>query len=84
MDATFFLTIYDAWGERKLERFRKLGLEVEVLWRRPIEEKGLHAAEIRRLMLQGEPWEHLVPNSTRELMELWDIPNRIKTNGKDL
>jgi nicotinamide-nucleotide adenylyltransferase len=79
MNATFFLTIYDAWGERKLEQFRNLGLKVEVLWRKPIEEKGLRAADIRRHMQQGKPWGHLVPASTRELMKTWDIPERIRT-----
>ncbi len=78
LDATFFLTIYDAWGERKLEQFKNLGLIVEVLWRKPIQEKGLRAAEIRRLMVQGEPWEHLVPDSTRKLIKAWDIPGRLR------
>jgi len=84
MDATFFLTIYDAWGERKLEQFQNLGLKVEVLWRKPIEEKGLRAAEIRRLMVQGEAWEHQVPISTRELMKAWDIPTRLRTLDTDI
>ena len=84
MDATFFLTIYDSWGERKLDQFQNLGLRVEVLWRKPIEEKGLRAAEIRRHMQQGEPWEHLVPRSTRELMKAWDIPVRLRTLATDL
>ncbi|MFC1580583.1 nicotinate-nucleotide adenylyltransferase [Thermodesulfobacteriota bacterium] len=77
MDARFFLTIYDAWGEKKLAQFQNIGLEVEVLWRKPIEDKGLRASEIRGYMLQGKPWQHLVPESTRELIEVWDIPNRL-------
>jgi len=78
MEATFFLTIYDEWGESKLLQFKDLGLNVEVLWRKPIEEKGLHAADIRSRMLQGAPWKHLLPDSTRELMAVWDIPNRLR------
>lgn len=83
MDATFFLTIYDAWGERKLEQFQELGLRVEVLWRKPIEEKGLRAAEIRQRMLEEKPWDHLVPDSTRELMKAWDIPDRLRALERD-
>ena len=41
LTATFFLTIYDDWGERKLQMFQSLGLTTEVLWRRPLAEKGL-------------------------------------------
>jgi len=78
MDGTFFLTIYDAWGERKLQQFQDLGLKVEVLWRRPIEEKGQTAAEIRRRMRTGEPWEDQVPQSTAGLMKAWDIPGRLR------
>ena len=79
MEATFFLTIYDSWGEKKLQQFESLGLMVEVLWKRTLEEKGLRAGEIRRRMLKGDHWEHLVPRSTRELMKAWDIPNRLCT-----
>ncbi len=61
MDATFFLTIYDAWGEKKLNIFQSLGLKTEVMWRRPLEEKGLSAGNIRKLIIAGKPWEHLVP-----------------------
>ena len=84
LDATFFLTIYDAWGERKLEQFRTLGLKVDVLWRKPIEEKGLRASDIRNHMQRGEAWEHLVPGSTRKLMKKWDIPARLRAIAADL
>jgi nicotinamide mononucleotide adenylyltransferase len=79
MDATFFLTIYDDWGRRKLERFRTLGLNVEILWERPLTEKGISGKEVRLRMVEGKPWEDLVPESTRRLMQSWDIPARLKT-----
>lgn len=78
LDATFFVTIYDDWGRRKLERFRSLGLKVEVLWERPLTQKGLSANDVRLRMINGEPWEDLVPQSTRQLMELWDISARLQ------
>jgi nicotinamide-nucleotide adenylyltransferase len=78
MDAMFFLTIYDDWGRRKLERFRSLGLQTEVLWEKPPDEKGISASEVRRRMAEGEPWEGLVPPATRRLMEEWDIPGRLR------
>ena len=78
LDAVFYLTIYDQWGRRKLEMLRSLGLKTEVMWERPREEKGICAADVRQLMAQGQPWEHLVPPSTAELMKLWGIPERLR------
>jgi nicotinamide mononucleotide adenylyltransferase len=78
MQTTFFLTIYDQWGNRKLERFEALGLKIEVLWSRPSHEKGLRGTEVRRRMGSGEAWEHLVSASVRELMNSWKIPERIR------
>jgi nicotinamide mononucleotide adenylyltransferase len=81
LDAVFYLTIYDQWGRRKLEMLRSLGLKTEVLWEKSREEKGICAADVRQLMAQGRPWEHLVPGSTAKLMKLWDIPERLRGIG---
>jgi len=78
MDSTFFLTIYDEWGERKLRYFRDLGLKIEILWEKRREEKGLTSTEIRERMVRLEPWEHLVPPSTAVLMKQWAIPSRLR------
>ena len=50
LDAVFFLTIYDDWGEKKLKMFQDLGLKTEILWRRPLSEKGLSSSTIRELI----------------------------------
>ncbi len=88
LQATFFVTIYDDWGRKKLERFRSLGLTTEILWERPLTQKGLSAHDIRLRMAQGEPWNHLVPPSTGRLMELWNIPARLRelqeTDSRDV
>ena len=79
LEATFFLTIYDSWGERKQAHFQSLGLRTHVLWRRSNDKKGLSGAFIRDKMLAGEAWEHLVPPSTARLVKLWDIPGRLRS-----
>jgi nicotinamide mononucleotide adenylyltransferase len=79
MDATFFLTIYDEWGERKLQLFESLGLKVEILWRKPSTEKGLTASAIRRLMGLDQPWEHLVPAAVARLVREMEFLQRLKT-----
>jgi nicotinamide-nucleotide adenylyltransferase len=78
LDATFFLTIYDAWGEKKLEMFKSLGLKTEVLWRKPLSEKGITSTDIRRRILSGEAWEQLVPHTVARLLEELDILKRLK------
>lgn len=83
MDATFFLTIYDDWGRRKLEMFRSLGLQTEVLREVSPEEKGLSSTDVRRAMAEGRPWEQFVPAGAVDLLRAWDIPGRIRRMLRD-
>lgn len=78
MDAVFFITICDAWGERKLDLLTEQGLHVEVMWRRTPDTKGLTGSEIRRKMACGEPWEHLVPRSSARLLAKWNVVERLR------
>ena len=78
LDATFYLTIYDEWGERKLALFSSLGLKVEILWRKPKSEKGLTATALRRLMGSGRPWEHLVPSAVACLVNDMGLVERLR------
>ena len=78
LDATFFLTIYDDWGRRKLSLFQSLGLKVEVLWEKPPEQKGIRATEVRRLIAEGKPWEHLVPAPAASAIKAMGIEQRLR------
>ncbi|OPY05839.1 MAG: nicotinamide-nucleotide adenylyltransferase [Syntrophus sp. PtaB.Bin001] len=78
LDAVFFLSIYDAWGKRKLEYFKALGLTTLVLRDVPADQKGLSATDVRRRMAQSEPWEEFVPPSVALLMKKWAIPDRLR------
>lgn len=77
MDATFFLTIYDDWGEKKLARFKKLGLTTEILRRRPLAQKGQTSTEIREKIRAKEPWQDLVPPAVARLIEEFDLYSRL-------
>ena len=79
LNATFFLTIYDDWGREKLQRFQTLGLNVDVLWERPLSQKGICGNQVRLRIAQGRFWEEMVPVSTRRLIEEWDIAARLKS-----
>lgn len=78
LDATFYLTIYDDWGRRKQGLFESLGLKVEVLWVRSLEEKRMSATSIRDLIFEGKPWEHLAPPATSSLMKTMGIVDRLR------
>ncbi|NDY41627.1 nicotinate-nucleotide adenylyltransferase [Dissulfurirhabdus thermomarina] len=78
LDAVFFLTIYDAWGERKLRLFQDRGLRAEVLWRRPPARKGLSASRVRALIREGGDWEPLVPPAAARVMKALGIPERLR------
>lgn len=77
LDAVFYVTVYDDWGKRKLEFFHSLGLNVEILWRKPLEQKGIRATEVRRRMSSGDKWEHLVPPAAACVIKKMGIPERL-------
>jgi nicotinamide-nucleotide adenylyltransferase len=77
-EATFFLTIYDEWGEKKLSMFQSLGLKTEILWRRSLAEKGLSSSALRKLIASGGEWQHLVPRSVAQLIETWNLAQRLQ------
>ena len=78
MQATFYLTIYDEWGRRKQEYFQSLGLKTKVLWERTPQTKGISGSHIRQAMSAGQPWEHLVPESTAVLCKAWRLPEKLR------
>ncbi|MHC1725125.1 MAG: nicotinate-nucleotide adenylyltransferase [Syntrophobacteraceae bacterium] len=84
LDATFYMTIYDDWGRRKLSMFESLGLKVEVLWTKPREQKGISAGDIRRRIAEGGMWESMVPRATAALIRSMEIESRLReTAGED-
>jgi len=76
--ATFFMTIYDEWGERKKELMESVGLKVDVLWKRSETQKGINATEVRKKIALNQDWERLVPNATAELIKYYGIDERIR------
>lgn len=77
MDAVFYLTIYDKWGERKLEMFQGLGLQVEILWRKERAQKGISGCDVRRLMAEGKDWEYLIPEPVAAFIKKHGLIKRL-------
>ncbi len=84
LSATFYLTIYDEWGKKKLEQFRSLGLRTEVLWWKSLKEKGITGRDVRERIVRGKPWEHLVPPCSAALLKQWEVPKRIREHYDSL
>ncbi len=76
--AVFFHTIYDAWGDRKLELMQGAGLQVELLWKKPEAEKGINASQIRSAIVAQQPWQHLVPRTVAQYLIENKIDDRIR------
>ena len=83
-NATFFLTIYDKWGEEKYNRLKSLGFEVEVLWRKDVANKGITSTQVRNLISLGSEYRHLVPASVHKLIKEWRIDLRIQQLNNEI
>lgn len=75
-----FVRVYSPWEEEKVRRLRESGAPVAIL--DPGEEKKLSGAEVRRLVRDGLPWEHLVPLGTANVMRqvIAEDPSRLLPN----
>lgn len=69
--STFFLTIYDEWGERKRAILADQAIgQIEVLWRRAPADKVTSGTAIRDMLLSHDPaWRQLVPSSVRTYID---------------
>lgn len=75
-DAIHLLTIYDMWGDTKLDRLRSLGMSTEVMWRRS--DKPISGGRVRRLIAAGNDWQHLVPPAVAAVIKEHGIDARIR------
>ena len=76
--AVCFMSICDEWTANNEKRFEKLGIPVEVLWRRTKEEKGVSGSQIRQRILADEKWDDLVPKTVFDYVLSHGIDDRIK------
>ena len=74
-NAQHFLTIYDDWGRQKLDRLRKAGFNVKVLWEKTTADKIHVASKIRKLITDKMSWNDQVPEAVFECIVSrgWDM-----------
>jgi nicotinamide mononucleotide adenylyltransferase len=77
-DALVLLTLYDddPWLLERKARLEDHGLATRVLWQRP--RKGITGADIRRRIIEGQPWRDLVPAATARVIVEYGIDERIR------
>ncbi|MCA1716797.1 MAG: adenylyltransferase/cytidyltransferase family protein [Actinobacteria bacterium] len=75
---THFVRVYSRWEEEKVRRLRDEGFPVEVL--DPGEEKKVSGIQVRCLMRESLPWDHLVPRCAAEVVRriLAEDPSRLQ------
>lgn len=78
MDALFFVTIYDEWGEYKMDTLKSLGLKTDLMWRRRLDERFTTGKELRNFIAEGKTWEHLVPPTVAKYIKDKQLDLRIK------
>jgi cytidyltransferase-like protein len=61
------LTTYDDWGCEKRDLLLDAGYNVRILWTRS--DKIVSGTEIRRRIVDGLPWRHLVPCGSANVIE---------------
>jgi nicotinamide-nucleotide adenylyltransferase/phosphinothricin biosynthesis protein PhpF len=77
-NAKYYMTIYDDWGEEKLNLLEALGCSVDVMWRRTEDEKVTSGTQIRSFIIQNKPWRNLVPKFVYDYAINKNIESRLK------
>lgn len=72
------MNICDAWDEEKYKILRSLGLDIEILWRKEENEKGVTSSWIRSCIAMEQEWNHLVPKSVYRYLTENHLDQRIK------
>lgn len=78
-NAKYYMTIYDEWGEEKLKCLKEnLKLDVEILWRVTLNEKGISASDVRKCIQEGKEWKQYVPHFVYQYITENNLDTRIK------
>jgi len=77
-DAVYYMGMYDAWDEEKYKSLKVLGLNVHILWKKDLENKGTTGAMVRHLIATDEEWAQYVPKSVYAYMKEQELDKRVK------
>lgn len=83
-EATYYMTLYDAWSAEKKRVLEDLGCRVSVMWERTNEEKFTSGSEVRSLIAAGKEWKSLVPDFVYRYVLEHGIDERIRRQREAL
>lgn len=66
---TVCITVYDSWGDRKAEIMAGLGYQVEILWRRDVNDRLTSGTHIRQGIYVGGDWRSFVPAAVARYLD---------------
>ena len=76
--AVCYTNICGEWDEEKKKILEEAGWEVEVLFQKTEEEKGITSSQLREMIAEGKEWQAYVPKTVREYLLERQIDQRIK------
>lgn len=77
-DAVYYMGLYDEWDEEKYKTLKSLGLNVHVLWRKDLKDKGVTGSWVRSCIATDHEWSHLVPKSVYAYITNKGLDKKIK------
>lgn len=76
--AVHYMSICSPWDEEKYHLLESMDLNVEVLWRRSKEEKGITGTSLRAMIARGDDWQQYVPKAAADYLVKYGIDQRIR------
>ena len=77
-NAVYYMSLCSEWDEERCRMLKELGLEVEVLWKRNGEEKGITGTQIRELIARVGDCRQYVPKTAAEYLTEHGLLQRIR------
>lgn len=77
-DAVYYMSICSAWDKEKYAILEAQGLNVEILWKRSKESRGITGSELRGLIAGGGEWRQYMPKAAIEYVESHGIEERVR------
>lgn len=77
-DAVHYMSLCGEWDAEKCRILRSLGFQVEILWERSGEEKGITGTQLRGMIAREEDWRQYMPKTAAEYLAEHGIDQRIR------
>jgi len=76
-DGIHYLTVFDDWGDNKTDNLIRAGCKTSILFKKDVSEKKISSTMVRELIVKKGNWENLVPYSTIQHIENYQIRDRL-------